>query len=1093
MAGGEIRGKLGLDKSDFDRGLAEAQAQVEEFSKGLIAGLGVAGGFEIGQAIIEGLKGVPEAIAGAIDHVAELSHQFELLSEKTGVAVGSLQELSFAATVSGTSIDSVASLLTKMEKNLVTGKGALQDLGLSAAELKEMAPEAAFQKIADAIQGMDNPMAQAAAAMKIFGKAGAEMLPMIKGGMADARLEAQQLGTVLSDETVKASADLKIETEKLGLAWDGLKNQFAGFIADSPEIIDALQGITRGVGAVASGIRDHHDELEEFLLWVLSVGNAASGAVANLSEMAIAGGEAASLLGTELEQGPAPRTPIFGPRDAPQGIDFNKIGYGAQQAGAAGLAGDKAAQAEQADFTRRQIELEKQLADAYAGGTKTLDQEIAKIQAQVQATAQQIEADTKLTAAHKAQLIDDLALVGQAKENATRDAAAKTAATETTKLYAAAQADWAVATEATQTPLQASISRLQQKRDAEVENTWRTIEAATADGTLTDAELKAANARIIAANAALAAGVAKATETDAIKATTDAAKIEYEVDTQVETVNRNLAQAYGYTGNAIDEQTQKQLDHIMKLENEVLMSDSLTDAQKELAFSRLTDAEAIVVQTGEQQKLNEATKGYEEAIKGLEGALSAFGLQANAVLSKLISGFEQLAKGIDSARGAMSAASASGGGGGSIDYGNLGQEGADANAIGQGAAGAGGASTLGASVAGAGAAVMILYGIYQGVMALNAASNRATEQRIFFDPTIATIGYNPGAQALQNIEAYAKQLVAEGIEQKLAVIDAAKIYQAGIEAKQEEANRAIVVSGITEAVTGAKALIALQGMSTALQGASIALVNAARDAQMNQGLGYTPTGVLADTKTKAGASFAADQSAITAAAQIVHGMGVAGGIDTEVTQNAGILAQAAKQQAYDAAIAGGQLPAEAEKTSLATISPLLTAQLNASMESGVALDSKTQALIDEAKANDIHIVADPMIELVDIQRKLLAIAQAGNRDSHGVPLPGGSIPNLPGTNSPVYDPLHPPVAPPHAKGGYIPATSGGRAVTVGEGGEGEWIIPESKMGMHYNPQITINASGTRAEPAEIGAAVAEALRQDRGELTFWIKRRLGLQ
>src|SRR5690606_40770843 len=33
-----------------------------------------------------------------------------------------------------------------------------------------------------------------------------------------------------------------------------------------------------------------------------------------------------------------------------------------------------------------------------------------------------------------------------------------------------------------------------------------------------------------------------------------------------------------------------------------------------------------------------------------------------------------------------------------------------------------------------------------------------------------------------------------------------------------------------------------------------------------------------------------------------------------------------------------------------------------------------------------------------------------------------------------------------ATGGYVPPTPGGRIVRVAEGGEGEYIVPESKMG-----------------------------------------------
>lgn len=42
-----------------------------------------------------------------------------------------------------------------------------------------------------------------------------------------------------------------------------------------------------------------------------------------------------------------------------------------------------------------------------------------------------------------------------------------------------------------------------------------------------------------------------------------------------------------------------------------------------------------------------------------------------------------------------------------------------------------------------------------------------------------------------------------------------------------------------------------------------------------------------------------------------------------------------------------------------------------------------------------------------------------------------------------------------ADGGYVPATPGGKPVIIGEGGEGEYVVPESKMGK-MGSQYTIN-------------------------------------
>jgi hypothetical protein len=49
----------------------------------------------------------------------------------------------------------------------------------------------------------------------------------------------------------------------------------------------------------------------------------------------------------------------------------------------------------------------------------------------------------------------------------------------------------------------------------------------------------------------------------------------------------------------------------------------------------------------------------------------------------------------------------------------------------------------------------------------------------------------------------------------------------------------------------------------------------------------------------------------------------------------------------------------------------------------------------------------------------------------------------------------------YADGGYIPATPGGQIIRVAEGGEGEYVVPESKIGMiPYNPTLAGNVSNS---------------------------------
>ena len=72
-----------------------------------------------------------------------------------------------------------------------------------------------------------------------------------------------------------------------------------------------------------------------------------------------------------------------------------------------------------------------------------------------------------------------------------------------------------------------------------------------------------------------------------------------------------------------------------------------------------------------------------------------------------------------------------------------------------------------------------------------------------------------------------------------------------------------------------------------------------------------------------------------------------------------------------------------------------------------------------------------------------------------------------------------------ATGGIVPATSGGRMILAGEGGQDEWVVPESKMASLIDQlnergagmTVTINVSGTFATSTTEQRKVAEVIAQ----------------
>lgn len=116
--------------------------------------------------------------AAAIDDVAN----------RTGAARSELQRLAFAAKQSGAAngLQSIEQALKALDVQLVKGAKdtgpaaeALRALGLTTTQLIDLPAEAKFAKIAEAIKGVENPALQTQIALKLFGGAGQELVPLL--------------------------------------------------------------------------------------------------------------------------------------------------------------------------------------------------------------------------------------------------------------------------------------------------------------------------------------------------------------------------------------------------------------------------------------------------------------------------------------------------------------------------------------------------------------------------------------------------------------------------------------------------------------------------------------------------------------------------------------------------------------------------------------------------------------------------------------------------------------------------------------------------------------------------------------------------
>ena len=321
----------------------------------------------------------------------------------------------------------------------------------------------------------------------------------------------------------------------------------------------------------------------------------------------------------------------------------------------------------------------------------------------------------------------------------------------------------------------------------------------------------------------------------------------------------------------------------------------------------------------------------------------------------------------------------------------------------------------------------------------------------------------------------AQTLLDEAKRTGQSIAAVAKQYAAKVKAGQEQGNLDQLRAGVDVARQGAETLLGLMDkLSPKAQAAGQALIKAVADAMAANGLGVLATGELAKSE-----KFSAVQQAVGAAGQITTGLRQAGGIDSAFLQNGGAFADAMREEATAAALEAGLSSAEAQKAGLQAISPLLRDQLNASIESGVALSAQTQQLIDEAKANGINIVADPLLEQLAVQKSMDASLKtiAGK----GTPSHAAGVVGVPRTGLALL----------HRGESVIPANFSMPSMSsLPLGGGSSSLLGGRRSGARTSVSAPVNISinGSGLSPEQITHAVTAAVRRRDSKLIYELRR-----
>ena len=180
------------------------------------------------------------------------------LAARLGMTYGEFSGLALAGDLAGVGMDSIANAATKADVAFVkavngsaTARKSFEGLGLSLEELGGMSAAERFQAISSAIAELPTEAQRSAAAVQLFGRAGAQLLPLFAGGaegIQQAAEQAERLGLALTTAQGQDVEAMNDAFTLAGQAMNGVVQQVVAYLA--PAVKNVADTFTNLVGSI---------------------------------------------------------------------------------------------------------------------------------------------------------------------------------------------------------------------------------------------------------------------------------------------------------------------------------------------------------------------------------------------------------------------------------------------------------------------------------------------------------------------------------------------------------------------------------------------------------------------------------------------------------------------------------------------------------------------------------------------------------------------------------------------------------------------------------------------------------------------------
>lgn len=280
--------KLGAETSGFFKEIDSASKGLDRAFKPM-ANVGK----ELTSHVTLPLLAVGAAFAAVTVSAAKSADELTTMAAKTGLSLARLQELKYVASQTDTSFDSLSTAAVMLGRNIVEGSvdgskmsDVLARLGLNTQDAtgKFLSMDELFPQVISKLAGMEDKTLRNATAMELFGRGGAELIPMLDAGTESIEAltkRAHDLNLVMSDESVKALAGFydKLDEVKQQFSMLGARigASFMPIIQDKllplvqDKIVPGLEKFAGWVGRVADAFMDLAPGTQTIILGALGL------------------------------------------------------------------------------------------------------------------------------------------------------------------------------------------------------------------------------------------------------------------------------------------------------------------------------------------------------------------------------------------------------------------------------------------------------------------------------------------------------------------------------------------------------------------------------------------------------------------------------------------------------------------------------------------------------------------------------------------------------------------------------------------------------------------------------------------------------